>query len=31
MLEETSVGAILGRSLFRGYGRLDTRNSPRKV
>jgi hypothetical protein len=31
MLNEATVGAVLGRRLYRGYGRRDTRNSPRKV
>lgn len=31
MLNEISVGAILGRRISRGYGTLSTRNSPRKV
>lgn len=31
MLNEASVGSALGRRLFRGYGRVDTRSSPRKV
>lgn len=31
MLNEVSVGSILGRRLYRGYGRYDSRNSPRGV
>jgi hypothetical protein len=31
MLNEISVGAVLGRRIGRGYGRMDNRNSPRKV
>lgn len=31
MLNEMSVGAVVARRLFRGYGRVDHRASPRKV